>query len=285
MLLNKTKKGQALLIVIVVSTLALLIMLTLADRIILSRVNVQRTEEFDRSVAIAENTVNEIIKIIDANPVIAADCLKNVTNSTINTNYSQLDCTALNNLGTSKVYARLSGDANLEVTGNFPLTHIVSDTLTAGKPTSGVFARCDADSNGIKFLITRVILEGNAYRSEKGIYTCGADLNAGNTLGNVKLYSSSSSTQVAGPGAASATNKNTVLIRAKLLEDTGSARIQLSTYNAAGELISGTSKYEFMVTGLGDLGSDSVITFERPLQGNSSYSQSFFDYVYFGEDS
>lgn len=286
--LNKKKKGQSLLIVIIVSTLALLIMLSMADRIILSRVNVQRSEEFDRSVSVAENQVNDIIKVFD-DTAISTDCLQPVNSNPTSSNFVPLTCAALQSTD-AKIYARISNNSALTITPEIPLTHIVGQNITVGQQTTGVVATCDNfnTSNPPKFFITRVYIENNIYYTDKAVYTCVSSFTGANiALGNVDFYTSrtgTSGTKIAGQGAP-VTSRDTVFIRVKAYDDSQVAtKVNIRTYSSSGALVTSTGKYEFLVTGLGDLGSDSGVTFEKPIAGNSASAPGFLDYVYFGED-
>lgn len=302
---NNRKKGQALLIVIVISTLTLLVLVSMADRILLARVNVQRSAEFDRSIAVAENKLNELIRFIDTNE--AAACLGNL----VKDNYKELtNCDILNNsgnnstnnLGSTKVYGRISSNGYVSVDANNPLTLILSESLDQGVPTSGIVARCTDGNNNVRFLITRVYLDGDSLFVDKGIYDCSSTSSPNVCRGNVDLYStrSGSAVKVAGNGSEQVTRQNTILVGARLLNEINpNVKLEINVYGPSGsspsncDMVAATSKYEFIVAGLGGvnlsngsggLGSDVLYYFEKPRGNTTTSSPSIFDYVLLSED-
>lgn len=290
--LNKKQKGQTLLIVVVVSTLALLIMLAMADRILLSRVNVQRAEEFDRSVEIAENKVNEIIRVLNADNAATAQCIRPLAISATPNQYTSLDtgpeaCNELKDQN-ARIYGRIVNGVGLTIAPNLPITHIVGQTITQSKPTTGVVLTCDTDDSSRKFIITRVYLEAGTYYADKATFNCTSTFTGSNAKGNVNFYSARpTENRLVSGQAYSGTppTRQTVLVRIKAHSDVqASTKVNVVTFSGTGAQQSSTGKYEFVVNGLGDLGSDSAITFERPISGNAAYSPGFLDYVYFGED-
>ncbi len=277
--INKKTKGQALLIVIVISTLALIILIAMADRIIASRVNIQRSEEFDRSVSIAENKVNEIIRVLDADVTATSKCINSLGNLS---SYQTITCTELASTN-AKIYVKSSSNTPITISSGTPLTHQVGTSISQGKPVSGIVATCEGfnTSTPPQFIITRIYLESGIYYADKGIYTCTSSLPANNDSGNVTLYSAR---QNLNPNVTGTIRTNTIAIRVKpYLDGQPATKVKLNTYGNS-VLQSATAKYEFLVTGLGELGSDSAISFERPMLGNASFTSGFFDYAYFGED-
>jgi hypothetical protein len=281
--INKSKKGQALLIIIVVTSIALLILIAMANRILISRVNVDRSGEFERSLSIAENKVNEIIRILDGDAIAFSACLGSI-NSTGATNFQEITCNQLVSDDT-RIYARYSPDATITVGRSNPLTHIVG-TPSSPRPVSGVVITC---SGSHRFVVTRgyVTIPNAPMQTDKAVFTCGTNTGS-NARGNVSFYDATAASRelpiISGPLQANPTTRQTVFIRVKpYLDDQLPVDINISTYNSAGALQSSTAKYEFLVTGSGNIGSDSAVTFERTLSGNASFLSSVFDYAYFGD--
>lgn len=295
--LNAKKKGQALLIVVVISTLALLILLSMADRISLTRVNVQRSAEFDKSIATAENKLSDLIKILDKKDADTTACLNVIGPSDLS--YKEINCSQLaNNFPNTKIYGRLSPDGFISVNSTLPLTLVLGSSLTAGKPTTGVIARCEG-STTTKYMITRVYYDPVTQKLlvDKGIFTCVTGTVPPTCQGNVDLYDSTSGTptKVGGAGAPVVTRQNTILIRAKLLDENQAqnVKLDLKAYGNAPScsLQGGTSKYDFLVVGLGGvdqgtagLGSDAIFSFEKPREDSTAWASSLFDYAFLGED-
>jgi len=297
---NFRKKGQALLIVIVISTLALLILLSMADRISLTRVNVQRSAEFDKSVAAAENKLNDLIKIIDAKDSNTAQCLGVIGPNDLE--YKEINCPQLfNSFENTKIYGRISPNSFVTVNASLPLTLVLGTSLTSGLPTTGIVARCEG-SNTARFMITRVYYDPVAVGLfvDKGIYTCVTGTVIPTCQGNVNLYDTRSgvSVRVGGNGAPIVTRSNTILVRARLLDETASnTKLDMKVYgnSPSCSVQARTSKYEFLVAGLGGvdlatgartggLGSDALFSFEKPNDNSSPWSSSLFDYALFTED-
>lgn len=300
--IQKKEKAQTLLVVIVISTLSLMLILGMADRIALTRVNLRRSAEFDRSIAIAENRINDIIKAIDAQAV--RGCIDQKI-SPQTTSYVSLDCSDITDptFLSSRVYGRVSSDAAVEVTRDIPLTLVLSDDPVAGgKATTGIVARCSLGPNGqptqARFMFTRIFREFTGdIRTDKAIIQCdqgGMTQPVVLTLqGNVPLLSTTEPGSVGTPVSTFGKKRDaTLAVRIKAIDDSNTANTTLIELKVIGDtdndgqpdVIASTGKYEFLVAGFGEFGSDSLITFTRPLDSANNYSPSLFDYVYLGED-
>lgn len=276
-ILNKKKKGQAILIVLVVSVLSLMILIAMANRVINSRINVERSAEFDNSVVLAENQVNKLIGMIDPVLISSNDCFREI-NLAVDRNFKEITCDKLKNSDV-RIYARLSEGAGILVDNNSALTHYLSKDLNSGTNVSTVKVECIGNtSSSTKFLITRAFIQrsnGNtSYGVDKGIISCDdADK-------IVDLYYHNQSNGNMDSGNIS---KETIFVRAKpYAENQNSTSIKITTYYN-GNKITQSGKYEFVVSGIAGLGNDSTISFELPIPDNSSISNPLFDYVYWGD--
>ena len=280
--INGKKSGQTLLVVVVISTLALLILLSMADRVTLSRVNAQKTAEFDRSIAASDNKVNEIIQLLyDSDNNNVTDCLANLRATT--NQFVELDCNVFSRVNglpvNAKVYGRVAADGYVQVTPDYPLMLKLSDKLTNGLPTTSVEVSCKESR---KVLVTRVFYENGQLLVDEGIIdNCNKNKYEAPTLYRVK---SDGNTE----NGSEIVRENTIYIRARVL-DQRTSDVSLRVYNNVGStknLVASTEKYEFIVTGLGNeqgsdgLGSDSIVTFERGLGQTSNGVPRLFDYAY-----
>ncbi len=278
--ISKRKSGQSLLMVVVISTLALLIMVSMADRILLTQVNVERIAQFDRSVAEAENKANQIISIVtDINNVNVVNCLNTLSNT--NFNFVEIECLNVGN-PTTRVFGRLSPNPAVTLSSGSPQVMLkLSESLSSGVSTESVSIRCDSVSGGVDVLVTRAYLDNGISKVEKGIVR-----NCRNNVTTVDFYD-------AFGGIGSGTNRlrnNTLYINARLLsQNVGNVGVTLSVYGSGGRLLSTTQKYEFIVTGIGGLtrnnvlGSDAIVTFERGAGQTIIGFPGLFDYVYLEE--
>jgi hypothetical protein len=294
---NAKKSGQALLIVVVVSTLSLLVLLSMSDRVSLARVNLQRNAEFNQAINTAENKLNSLITVLDKNDATTAGCLTPIDSAT----YKEVTCTALqdqltNNLQGSKIYGRVSPDGFVSVNNSQPLTLVLGTSLTVGEDTTGLLARCQGSTTA-KFMITRVYYDSVTQKLlvDKGVYQCTASA-VPSCLGNVTLYSTNTGVpvQVAGSGAAVTHRAQTILVRARIMDEgVTNVKLDLKAYGGAScGLQASTSKYQFIVSGLGSadqgfvgFGSDALLTFEKSGDSNAPWSPTVFDYVFLGEDN
>lgn len=281
--INGKKAGQTLLVVVVISTLALLILLSMADRVTLSRVNTQKTAEFDRSIAASDNKINEVIQLLyDSDNDDVTDCLANLRTTT--NQFVELDCnnvfSGVNGLPiNAKVYGRVAADGYVEVTPDYPLMLKMSDELTNGLPTTSVEVSCKESRN---VLVTRVFYENGQLLVDEGIIANCSNNYKATTLYRVK---SDGSTE----NGSAIVRENTIYVRARVLDNQPTSNVSLRVYNNINgikNLVASTEKYEFMVTGLGNeegsdgLGSDSIVTFERGLGQTSNGVPKLFDYAY-----
>ncbi len=298
----KKKSGQALLVVLVISTLTLLILMGVANRLLQNQTSVRKSEQFDTAVAASENALNEIIKVVGNDT-----CAPNFNQ----TEYVKFNCPPVDNLGV-EVFARVPKDIYVHTDVNSPISLVLTGSQygTNGTNSMGVKITCKNPSNialdpvnpqNIKFVVTRVYTDASGdYQITKGVSNCQAanansssyvngDWNNNGDDGNINFYSStqgfSGNTQFS----------NVKLIRVRLLD--GSPDVMMSVENknidpntGAPHTDGSTGRFEFIVVGLGDkgkanngLGSDNIVKFEKP-RGDYNYVPSGFDFVYFGED-
>lgn len=279
--INNKKSGQSLLMVVVISTLALLIMVSMADRILLTQVNVERIAQFDRAVAEAENKANQIISIVtDMNNTNVVNCLNTLSN--INRDFVEIECL---NVGspTTKVYGRLSPNSAVTLSSSSPRVMLkLSQSLSSGVSTGSVSVRCDGLSNGVQLIVTRAYLDNNGIaKVEKGRVR-----NCGRNSTYVEFYDVSNGIR----NSTNMTRNNTLYVTARLLsQNVGNVGVTLSVYGSDGNLLATTQKYEFIVTGIGGLtqdnvlGSDAIVTFERGAGQTIIGFPGIFDYVYLEE--
>jgi hypothetical protein len=272
--LNNKKRGQSLLMVVVISTLSLLIMVSMADRILLTQVNVQRMAQFERAVAEAENKANQIISIVtDPNNTHVMNCLN--TLSPLNSDFVELGCLGIDAAST-RVFARLSRDPSVTLSENYPSVVLqLSQNLMSGVPTRSVGVQC---SSNVQVLVTRVYTEDGKAKVEKGLVS--------NCNNNEQLVSFSAVPNNVG-GSTTQQRNNTLYVRARLLNQTsGNVGVRLQVYGSQGQLVASTQKYEFIVTGIGGLtqdnvlGSDAIVAFERGAGQTILGMSSLLDYAY-----
>lgn len=276
------KKGQALLTVIVVSALALLIILGISDRITDSYTNIRRSSEFDRSLVVAENKVNDVINAISAKE--ARDCVQNATQASITTSeYQELICTGINN-GTenAKIYVRRSSNDKVALAKDVPLTFIFGNgsDFQTDVDTTAIQMQCSEEAVNASVLlsVTRgYLISGSKLAIDKAVVSCN-DLD---DMTEIQMKSISG-------GAVIDTNSvvsNTVFVKIRVV-DTGTAitnpLVSARVMNGTEEVVS-TKLNEFMITGSGILGSDSLVTFELPVDAIASFSPSIFDYAILNE--
>lgn len=285
MSIAKTKKAQALLIVIVITNLMLLMVLAISDRLMLSQYNIQRSFEFDKSLAVAENRVNEIRSIfLRRNDTAINQCLNAIdTNQVQNSFTSVLELNACqflrNRIGDFErrnlsVFAKRVNNSSISVSpGNVLTLNFVdlNSNLTQGISTQNIRLTCN---NITDVVVTRVFLDSNGnLLVDKGI------LNGCNPTSNlVQLYSN------AGILLNNVTRQNTVYISVRNLNNT-STNVLVEVLNNQ-NVVASSSKYEFVVTGvggeLGDLGVGSDVPIKFELGAGSTYITSdFLDYVLF----
>jgi len=294
-LLNKSK-GQALLTILVVSTLTLVVLLGIASRLNSNRTNIRRSAEFDRALAASENALNEIIRTVGTD----TGCQPS---SDVYT--AMNDCAALNayvnstyaNTGErAEVFGKVAGEG-VGVSSAQPLTLALNS-----ERISGVFVKCftganlgssSIDTSNKKMIITLVYVDSSGdYKLLKGITTCsgvqndspGGSCSPNGRSGNVVFYAEDGR-QVNNGSSVNLPLNNAQLARARLLDSPQDTYIQMRVLK--GETgcppAAQTGSYEFIVTGLGGLGSDNVVKFEKP-QGENAQIPSAFDFVFFGEE-
>jgi hypothetical protein len=286
-LVQKKRDGQALLVVLVISTLTLMLLLGVASRINAGRTNVRRSAEFDRAYAASENALNDIIKAVSTN-----ECEPG------NESFVKVSCSslsdALNSENQFEVFGRVKGDA-APITIQSPLTLFLSDDPASTQKATGVKIDCSDISvslrPGLKFSVTLLYYGPSLvnpavqeYQTVKGIFDC-ADPNI-NNCENVVFFKSNG---VAKPAAEVVDHLQ--LARVRLLDSSvvGPAdqiNVKISVYNRVGtacNTVAQTGDLEYMVVGLGGLNSDNIVKFEKA-RGDYNYIPALFDFVYFGED-
>jgi hypothetical protein len=291
--LYKKRRGQALLVVMVVSSLTMLLLMGMAGRIINSRTNVRRSSEFGRSLSSSENAINDIVRLVDSS---GAECLSGLT-----TEYTRRqNCGDVGN--GIDIFARIPPD-NSAFIGINPYRPIIighnSVDDTSLKPV-GVRIECAAAGTGVavppdsnnKFEITRIFQSGTEYRVDKGMSDCSAANSALNTpSGNMTFYNSDGAT----------VNWNNIysvgdVLKAVVVRPLDSPtspitsirnyKVEIISCNNAGSscrTTDTTSKIEFLIVGLGGLGSDNIIQFEIPA-GTTSNTFLGYGFSYFGEN-
>lgn len=281
--------GQAVLIVLVISTLTMMLLMGVASRINLGQASVRRTGEFDRAVAATDNALNQVIKVVEGCSISFASA-----------EYTQLlGCDGLNSFPDSvQVFGKESLSKMVKTSPTDPISLFLGGSVVAQKST-GVRVVCNNNSDKNKFIVTRVYQDAEGYKVDKGVTDCAAvDLTKDPNVyskGNVKLFgtdSNGSPITVSDPFSSTNTDTariNTKLVRIRPLDTTIiSASNEISvelidTVGGASSPVASTGKYDFIVMGAGGLGSDVAIKFEIP-RGDYKYVPSAFDFVYFGED-
>ena len=278
MLLVGKKRGQILLLTLVVSTLVVLILMSVADRLLLTNFNIQRGAEFEASVAEAENRANTILTIFGSRrSSSASNCLRRIDEFSIgsNTGYVDLsamgDCGFLSNyigdIGRVKVRARRINNGSLQVPNNNSLVLKLSDLPSMGLPTTRILVKC----TGGRALITRVFYQNNVLYSDKGITDCNRSWNY------VSLIDDLGNT-------VSVQRDKTFYISARLLNG-ASAELGIVVEDSSGSVVATTDKYVFLIEAVGGLdgsigtGSDALLKLDVGA-GRTYISSSFLDYVY-----
>lgn len=284
-LLLKKEKGQALLIVVVISTLTLMILMGVASRILGGQVNIRRSGEYDRSIASSENILNELIALID-NPS-NQSCLSGISQI----EHSKFNCAALNNLlltNNASIFAKSGANKLIDISNTQGINLLVNTDPNASSATTGVWITCQNKTG--KVMITRIYYDNatNVYKNDKGIFLCTNSPAVGaapNSLsGNVVMF------DPLGVKVDGVIRNKTMLIRARLLDDAPGNNPGQISIEAIGDtnsdslpdVVAETGQYDFVIIGLGGLGSDSAIKFSKQ-KGDFSLPPGF-DFVYFGED-
>lgn len=284
LLLNK-EKGQALLIVMVISTLTLMVLIGVANRILTGQANIRRSGEYSRSVASSENMLNEVITLID-NPD-NQNCLSGISQ----TEYAQFNCSALNDFlltNNASIFAKMSGNKMIDISNLQGVNLLINTDLNISSATTGAWITCQ--NNTGKVMITRIYYDDvtSTYKNDKGVFLCAnspAVGSAPNSLnGNVIMF------DPLGVRADGVVRNKTMLITARLLDDTPPNNPGQISIEAVGDtngdslpdVIAGTRQYDFVVIGLGGLGSDSALKFSKQ-KGDFSIPPGF-EFVYFGEN-
>jgi hypothetical protein len=283
---KRVPKGQALLVVLVISTLTLMILLGVASRVNSGRANLRRTGEFDRAVAASDNALNQVLKVLESGSCKIAFNAIDFTRLT--------GCATLDNLVDDvMVYGKEAKEKTVETSPKQPISLFLGDTSAENVQSTGVRIGCDVGNVNDKFIVTRVYVDSvsQEYKVDKGISNCQTAnqyLNpSAYPKGNIRLYSAENGV-VSDPLGAGATipRGDTKLVRVRLLDTASSTnKISIEIIDSASPSnpVASTGKYEFVIVGEGGLGSDVAIKFEKQ-RGDYNYVPSAFDFVYFGED-
>lgn len=281
--LNKSKKAQTLLVVVIVTSLALLIVLGISDRMMLSQYNIQRDFEFDKAIVVAENRINEIKGVLSKRGDFAVNqCLNAIENNQQTLNYVDLlninACQFLKgrlvdferkNLN---IFARRLNNSSLIVNVGSTLTLKFTDLLNQGVPSSRVRVSCSVN---MPVIVTRAFVNPQGHMLiDKGFLS-----NCNVNMIDIPFYSSNG--QLLDQNTI---RNNTIYINVRSLAGQGSIRVEV--YNQENRLVSSSDKYEFIVTGVGGglgelgVGSDIPIKFELGA-GRTYISNEFLDYAFF----
>jgi hypothetical protein len=278
-LIFKKQKGQALLIVLVISTLALLILLGISSRISLSKENVIRSNSYNLALADAEDALSDVNRIID----MRLDC----TLPTSNTEYTLMQCRDNNLLKNAFVYIKASNDNKIATNPKTPISLFVTGSSTTPVSTKGVKILCKNNSLSHKMIVSRVYFDSaiNQYGIDKGTLNCQQANNdypnPAFSLGNVTFYSESSST----PLPYGTIRNDTKMIRVRMLDvSTGTVdnEISIETIGTNNLVVAATGKYEGLIYGQQSANAEGAVTFQKPRE--DYYVPAAFDFVYFGED-
>lgn len=283
-----TPQGQSLLSVLVITTLALLLLIGISSRIDLGQENVRRAGEFDRSVVVADNAANEVIRVLRTNE----DCIATFADEPEFVEIGGSECPGLDNIsfgqGDEKAVAfgRSSPDGSVEVSAKRPLALNLSES---GESVDKVRLKCPDIPTGTNVgdkpkihatVITRPDANLDVYEvGAKGLdIECDADY----TDIELKDVNSGAANYVVG------SINDSVLVRFRLMDSNytnanDSVALSAQVLNGA-SVVAATESVEIMVSSDAGLGSDSIIAFTLPYGDASNDLSSVFDFVYFGED-
>lgn len=279
----KKEKGQVMLVILVVTTLTMLLLVGMATRINTGRENIRRSSEFDRAFASSENALNDIIST-----VYTSNCTP--TNLTT-TEFNKIEGCNLDQILADEradVFAK-SNETDAPITVLSPLSLSFGDPNNdIGVELSGVKIKCANGSPAIRLLVSIVYFDQNEYKVLKGNSDCASVNNNLNDKGNVFFYNSAAEKILNYQSSPQTLIQNVKLIRVRLLDNSPETRISITgihcdpdgTCRDEGR----TGSYEFMVVGLGGLGSDNIVKFEVVKGSSDNDINPLFDFVYFGED-
>ncbi len=266
------EKGQALLIVLVISTLTLLILIGLASRILSSRTNVRRSADFDQAILASENVINEIIKILQAG---GQGC-----NFTKGDTFTRVEgCAAFEDLGV-EVYSKKPEDNFVPLDYTKPVT-LFTGTETTPKDVDQIKISCanissdqpsSFNNSNVKIEVTQVYESAGRYKVLKGILPC-----PGMNPAKVTMYNEDANPTI---------RARTVAIQTRILDSNvpvSGLGVGIEAYNK-GKLVASTGSFEFIASGsgVGGLGSDNLLKFRLPSGDTDNLPA--FNFVYFGEN-
>lgn len=286
------KEGQSLLVILIISTLTMLLLIGVAMRIDIGRENIRRSGEFDRAFAASENALNDIISA-----VYGSNCIPtNLTTS----EYKKIEgCENLDQVLAAEgadVFGKIN-EETIQTSINYPVSLNFGDPSDdSGVDLTGVRVKCGTTSQpdsrpDIKFIVTIVYVDTavNEYKVLKGISNC-FDVNANlSERGNIVMYNPEANVAMNPNLPPQTIYSNVKLIRLRLLDNSPSTNVSITgrLCNTSGQNCQDqgrTGSYDFMVVGLGGLGSDNIVKFEISKGSSDTDINPLFDFVYFGED-
>lgn len=266
----KNRKGQALLMVVVISTLTVLILVGIANRLIRSRTSERRTYEFDKAFAASENALEEFVKKLS----IDKSCLPSSSLS----DYREVGSGCVSDPDV-KILVKTKELTDIELSINRPITLFISKAGDFSNPaitqSANINISCNIIDNSAKFVVTRVYEDPSSLRMkvDKIIASC-----PNNSLQSFQLIDENGSPVVS--------RNYTRIVRVRMINTANPSapnpiRIAVDVRDPSGASLASTGVYDFVVIGKGNLESDNIIRFELPR--NDYDAPDAFDFVYFAD--
>lgn len=274
-ILNTRTRGNALLLILIISVVLVSILLSISDRIISTEFSIARTAEYEKSLFYSEGFINNIVSLKDNYSF--RNCLnsKSFKNSYINIS----DCVflSLGNQGVSnanitlKAYAKSTDNNRLGIQrGQSVILRLVdSFTNPQGAPLIGNVVVNTRNCSVNNFVFTRVGWHNN-------------NLIIGKYWGINSTIVPQNWLHVINKQTINVPSYPTLYIYARYIGNSSNCQMGFDVNNSSNnQVIASTSSLEVLLQSDAYLGSNSLVYFRLPSGGSTFVADSIYDYVYF----